>query len=976
MSSAAVTYPAGITAEQTKEVVPKLSKLAGALLSSLPGTGDIKTSVYTALFADATVNGLMSSVYSALGENASSLSMIGINLEPKTLSKNFAAFPEISVAIAGCADLNAVIEASKNFQWGINTKEEFTNAMIAVLLPFNSLLNVILCSGSLKVNDLITIKGDDGYSTAIIPLLEAFDCPSIMSSQDFAASAAQNNNNIIKNIVNMIFASLDKLLSDPVNGMCYTLPKIAYYFESGKLSQSITALLEPLSVKIAGIFTIPGLSDMISGVANMEETLDIGAMLGDMDMSSMLGSDVQLKLPELDLAVFAACVSETAEGKLVVDEGASFITLMNFLLDTLKLNKDSLSSMLGSENASLTEMLEPLLTKTNDEIIASIVRLFSINSAPENNVTWTYPAITQTQVTYTPTMGAADYARVLEKVDPLLTDFIHEEDPEGDIEQTLRKTIYSNSLLSQLVVGIFSLIGGEETAGLLAMIGLDVTPSGVASSIASSYPGAANTLRKYSSWDKVNASYISWGFADGDAEKFRAAVTKIMSPMIPVLSCLLAGQNVTFLDALTVPGANGYNTAIIPLLEALGCSDASILSYSEYSKGAGTTGVITGILDPVFTLLDEVCKSPVKKLCTILPNIVYFFNSGLMNNIIVNLLYPLDYMFQTAGLGSILTDLTASMQMPDLNSLVTELTASADLGFTLPELDLAVIGTLGTPTTLTSKRVVNGSPAQYTYITADTSAVILTILRALVQVLSSPENSDMLSGLMGDMGGSSEPGEVDMFAMYASNISEKLKAMTPDETLEWLCDILFSDSPVVEVPDEEEEIPSIIYKKKFELPTYAKILILLGLAAVAALVYYILSVSGKLDNIKLKRNQKKEYKRRQEEYDRLMKAGGTAADVPKPPTTEEKALAKAKAEQKKKEEKIKKAEAKRPEAKGPAVNKEYISPTVSFGDEKHFEKEAHKLAKRQAKALKVAEKNDIKAQKQYAKVLKQASKKK
>ncbi len=969
VTSGAVTYPAGVTKEQVDSVVPKLSALAKGLFSSMPGTGDIKTSVYTALYSDATVNGLFSSIYSALGENASSLSMLGINLEPSALAKNFSAFPEISVSIAECQDLGAVVAASKNFRWGISNKTDFTNALIAVLLPFNSLLHVVLCSGTLKVNDLISIKGDDGYSTAIVPLLEAFDCPSIMSSADFKASADSNNQNIIVNIVNMLFAAIDNLLADPVNGMCVTLPKIAYYFESGKLSASLTALLEPLSVKIAGVITIPGISDMISSIANMEETLDISSMLADMDMSSLLGSDVNLKLPELDLKVFADCVTE-ADGKLTVDESASFITLMNFLVETLKLNKDSIGSLLGEDAAALTGILDPLLAKSNDEIIASIIRLFSTVSAPENNVTWTYPAITPAQVTYTPTMGAEDYRKILEKVDPLLTDFIKEEDPEGTIEQTLRKTIYSNALLSQLVTGVFSLLGSEETAGLMGMLGMDMTPSGVASSVASAYPGAANTLRRYSSWESVNPANLYWGFNDGDADKFKAALTKVMSPMIPVLSCLLAGQNVTFLDALTIPGANGYNTAIIPLLEALGCNSDKILSYDEYKKGAGTTGVITGMFDPIFSLIDEICASPVKKLCALLPNIVYFFNSGLMNNLITNLLYPVDYLFQTAGFGSIMTTFAGSMQLPDLNTLMKELTSSADLGISLPEMDIAALASYGTPTTLTSKRTVNGTPAQYTYVTADEPAVLVTILRAFVGALASPENGDMLSGLMGDMGGTAPEGEVDMFAMYMGNITEKLKEMTPDETLEWLCNILFSDSPTVELPAEEEVIPSIKYEKEFELSTTAKLLIVFGVLALAALIYYILSVSGKLDNFKLKRSQKKEYKRRKEEYDKLIKAGADAGSMPAPPSYEEKMLAKARLEQKKKEEKLSK------EKNNKNDRRALVKDEQTAERKRPDLKEEKKLEKRQAQAIKRAAKNELKMQKQYAKVLKQATKKK
>ena len=45
------------------------------------------------------------------------------------------------------------------------------------------------------------------------------------------------------------------------------------------------------------------------------------------------------------------------------------------------------------------------------------------------------------------------------------------------------------------------------------------------------------------------------------------------------------------------------------------------------------------------------------------------------------------------------------------------------------------------------------------------------------------ENSGLLTGLMGDMGGGSSEGMPDMFAMYAGNITEKFKSMTNDEII-------------------------------------------------------------------------------------------------------------------------------------------------------------------------------------------------
>lgn len=977
LSASAVTYPEGITQEQTQNTIPKLNSLVKTFLSMSEETKDLKGTVYGMLYKDDTVNSLFKEIYTALGENADSLSVIGVDISPAALSSALSSYPAISEKIASCSDINAVINASKNFKWEIDSKNEFGNALASILSPFGELLNALLCSGAVKINSLISIQGDDGYQNAIVPLLKALDCPEIMSSSDFAASAAKNQKNIIKNIVSMVFASLDLLIENPVTGLCTTLPKIAYYLDSGKLSASITSLLEPLSLKVAGIFTIAGISDLISSAANLEESMNLNDMLSEMDLSSVLGSDVNFQIPEMDLSVLAECVTENGDN-LTTDEAAAFIVVMDFLIETLKLNKDSLGAITGGAS-DITSVIEPLLSKSNSEITKTVIMLFNITSAPANNAQWNYPGINTTSVTYTPTFTAEDYLSYLDKIDPLLTDFVRESDPEGTIEATLRKTIYSNSLVSTLVTGIFGMLATEETAPLFAVLGMDVTPAGIGNEIAQYYPYTANQLYKYSSWEKVNPDYLSWGFYDGDSAGFTKAVTRVLTPFIPLLTCVLAGQNVTLFDSITIPGSDGYNTAIIPLLEALGCKADTIKTYDEYVKGAGTSGIITDILTPVTALIDEVCASPVKTLCSILPNIVYFFNSGLMENVMSNLLYPVKYMLDTAGLGDLLSTVLADTGSMDLNSMISELTSGTDLGIALPELDVTVIGTLGTAATYTSKRTVSGANAQYTYLTADTPAVFLTILRYFVGALSMEENSGLLTGLMGsESSAPSEDGMPDMFAMYAGNITEKFKDMQTDEIIEWLCDLLFSESPIVELPVENEEIPTIIYEEKFELSTTQKLIIVAVILALIALLYYILSVTGKLDNLKLKRRKKKEIKRRKKESKKLIKGGGVAVDemedTPKPKEKKEKQSVKAEKvlAEPKPVEPLTEKEIKKQQKRELANDKKDIKTARQKLPD---EKQAEKLAKRQAQAAKRARKNETRIQKQYEKAKRQAMKK-
>lgn len=988
----AVTYPDGLSEQQILSVIPKLNSLTKALLST--GNTDVSAEVYSMLYSDETLNGLFSEIYTALSENAEALTTIGVDISPTALSQHLQSYPSIASKTASCKDINAVIKASKDFKWEVSTKKGFGNALASMLAPFNELLNALLCSGSVNINSLIAIKGADGYTNVIVPLLKALDCPDIMDSANFAALAKQNYRNIVRNLVSMLFVTIDEVLANPVIAVCKTLPKLAYYIKSGKLSESINLLLEPLSLKIAGIFTIPGISDLITGAANLEDGFDIDAMLGDLDLSSLIGTDTDIVFPDMDLSALSECVTENGS-EMTVNEAAALTVVLNYLCDALQLNKTALTS---SDSA---DMFGSILSKSNDELIKAVITLFSVTTVSENTNTLTYPAMQTAAFSYTPVFTADDYAAFLENADPLLTDFVKESDPDGNIEDTLKKTIYSNSLVSTLVKEVFSLFDDETLSGLMSVFGFNTTPAGVADTIASVSSSTANYLYARSNWKSVNTAYLYWGFSDGDRDGFVRALTRVLSPLTPVMTALLAGESCTIANALTIPGADGYNTAVIPLFEALGCKADSYKTYTEYKLGAGTSSVISDVLNPICDLLDEVCAAPIKTVCRILPNIVYFMDSSLFEQVIENLIYPINELLKAAGFSDILSSAFDMSQDLDINSMLTSLVADSSLNVTLPEANFSLLGTLGTLTTFQSKRTLGGAAATYSYVVAQSPAVFLTIMRYVTKLITAEENADLLTGLMGSTdssseGGASTEGAPDMFAMFASNIGDKFKNMTSDETVEWLCDLLFSSSPIKELPDENKELPTIIYEKKFELSTTQKLIIVLVVAALLALLYYILSVSGKLDKIKLRLRKKAELKRREKERRELDKASGIKPDKAnkkserkdkndKAITTERQSFPetqKTVPEIKSAEniiftEKTEKEKTSEETAKTVPVNKNVSDSKqrieyVTVLSEDDFEKQD----RRRKAAMKKMYKNQIKSQKIYEKALKQAEKKK
>lgn len=828
-----------VTKEQTAEAITKADKAVSGLLSSGAVDFDAEQMLYGMLISDETLNGIFTSLYSAFSENADTFRLIGADISVENVAACLANYPEVRQYLLEKGSWESVFASPLNCRWNLSAKEDFGFALADMLRPFNELLFVLLCSG--KAGGIISVQGADGYQNAVVPLLEAAGCPAVMTQADYTAAAAADRTAMVKNAVSMLFAAIDNILAKPVENTCRYLPCIADYLSGGGIAESAKALISPIVIKI-GIIPLSGLDRLIErsgvfsdpeGLSSMFEGMDPGALAGD-----------GLNLPQMDLKKLAACTVKTESG-YETDEEAAFGVIVDFIIEAIKLNADGIPGM--PEEAA--DILKSFENKSTEEIRNGIVRLLTFK--PEDAVQdyqWQFPAYTPGTVTYPAGMTRENFQRVLEQIDSTLSEFLVEFAGQQELSKMISGMIYSPDTLTALTTGIYSALGNEEMQGLLSLIGADFSVYAVSDALQGVSPSAAYSLRQAGSWEYADS--IDWDITPGKRKGFEKCLNAVLSPLSPVLEVLLSEGSLRLFDAIDIYGSDGYNTAVIPVLEALGCEAPSIKMYTEY-KALSSAGRIKAITKPVFDLLDKIVDTPIATLCGLLPNLLYFIDGGCMETVIQNLLYPVTSLLENAGLSDMLPKELTEMKL-DPEELISGLTSSADLGFELPKIDFKAIEGLGTASVLTSKATFSGSPATYTYITADAPAVLATVVRYAFDAMG---GTDMFSGMMGNMG--SAGADAGMMSMYTDTFTSQLEGKSTDELIKWFYDLLFKESPKREEEPENDFIPTVIYQPKKD---YTETVIIVCAAVIVAAVTGVIIFVSKHDFKKDKPKKKKEKK--------------------------------------------------------------------------------------------------------------------
>ena len=227
-------------------------------------------------------------------------------------------------------------------------------------------------------------------------------------------------------------------------------------------------------------------------------------------------------------------------------------------------------------------------------------------------------------------------------------------------------------------------------------------------------------------------------------------------------------------------GTNGYESAIIPLLEAFMCDD--IKTYKEYKKdyAKAKDNLLIDILKPIGGLLNKLVDKPFDTLTAILPNLAYFIDSNGLSQAVSNLLAPITAKDGLIGvlkkngldideiveaitgksLGKIIADLVGTnkelkLELTNLKTfnvqdllipLLTNLLKDK-VGLTLPEFTFAAIASHGTIKTVKSA----AKNDEGTYLTEQVQArqgeVLVAVLRYIADTLI--KNAGALKDLLG-----------------------------------------------------------------------------------------------------------------------------------------------------------------------------------------------------------------------------------
>ena len=814
-AASASAYPAGVTEKQALAAIDGTDALIANIIPALTGS-DIKALIRSSLYTSESLSNILISTYSSMEESADALKLFGLDASPKKLSAALGAYPKVCVALYkydSWADVNL-----DGISWGIKGKEDFAYALGAIFSPFNNLLYSLLCGGNYKMNKLITIKGDKGYENAIIPLFVSLKIKNYKDQYSFVDEAKEDKKTMVANIVLPVLNWLEEVTVNPMNELTDTLPGFAYYVDSGEFNENFKKLLKPIT------------SNPLVEIATFLKIFDLDSL--NLDVNTIIASFTEngdIKLAPVDFSTLSKCGTKTKSG-YKSDKGRAYVEILRWLIESLKLNGAGVGKLLG-ENTD-TSIIKGLLDTDTDALVATVILLFSPGKVSGAQA-MVYPEFKKGSVQYTPNLKEKDLKRVYNEIDDLLSQIVREGGKYNSIEAMLTTEIYSNANINALLKGIY---GAMEESGLLPLLnlmGADCSPKGVASHLKESkYSSAKAVLSKADSWSKVSFKNVKWGFGNGSRNGFQNALTAVLRPLFPVLRLLLAEQDMILLDSIYINGADGYNTAVIPILEALGCKATGIKTYKSYKLSVGGDGVVKNILNPVFDMIDDICKKPVKTLVEILPNAVYFMESGSLEKCISNLLLPVTSLFDRVPNGVKLpVDITSLTKDMNLEGIMESLLK--DSGMKFAEFDIKDLASLGEAKEKTSKATLNGKKVKYTYIEADAPAMVMALLRIIAKTMKIPGNENLL---MGSMGGSNMSFDV-------SAITKELENMNEDEFIEWLVNLFFKERVSFQVDAEEEYSPTIIFKQ--EEKDYTKLYIFLGYLGVCAVVGAIIFFNRK-----------------------------------------------------------------------------------------------------------------------------------
>ena len=621
----ALNYPNNWTAGAAGYINENLDEIVASLLKAAGETGTLSEL-------------LKSKINLYTGENLQKINDTIVSL-----------LKDVDETLVGAASvvLGIDLDAIKSYTApaGTLSGEEFADELTKILEPVNGLVNWLLFSkdykfftgtekdadGNYVYNDVITVKGADGYANGLAVVLEALGCENLPSKDDKDA---------LNKALKSLFARVDEILADPVNEVLDVLPNVIYFLNADGLTASVYN-------------TLSAVYALSSSLEKLGAKLDLNELLG-FDLSDLSFEKLMTVAGEksgIDLSAVSAIFGELCIGTIkqylsVSGEYAykmqyteketrrDMLTLLvTALVETVKLdgNEEKLRELLGNDTYDAVlgvlklrqfEMQKPSYIGTE---YADTDKTFS---AIESSVLFSGykygPLYTKEMAQYIADnfdgfldnlvylLGIEINGNNVESFEDLLNSLVN-----GSLYNSKNIRAIADKIL-EFTSKIDAMDGGEHIKALIKeSLGVDLD-----------------------FWKTYTVADF-----DDDRAAFTNALCKVVSPLYPVLEWLLTGKDFTFFvdeegkDLVTLIGADGYAYGIIPLLEALDCKN--VLTPEEYCSAAKAdkNAMVTGITKSLFDRIDEIMKNPADEILSMLPQVIYFVNSNGLDTCFKNVLH-------------------------------------------------------------------------------------------------------------------------------------------------------------------------------------------------------------------------------------------------------------------------------------------------------------------------------------------------
>ncbi len=787
-------YPTNWTYETAKYFEDNFAKVVDEVISKLEINGNTYTSVSNLLnslvygdfnitigegeeaivinylFSDETINALLGLIQGILANIDDALLDVGyiLDLDIDGL-KHYTCTKEITTIDGFLTELGYILDT-------------YAKGLIDLLF-FGDDIRIAKAADN---TDKIVINGGYGYEKGLALILEALGCD-VPAVEDATAQT----------ILASIGPRVEEILANPVNEILDLLPNILYFLNANGASVAVNNLLAPIyaiidKINALGVIDPININDILGFDLEYLSLADIIDLVEEKVALTINEESFGLDLSEVEDILVNLCFGKLEEGKFtykMTADKASVITVIATV---------AVFVLLDEGNAAIIKSI------AGEKVYSVIANFLQLSDVPAKEIEWAYTdMVGETFSAFDSTIIYEEYkydygtSFTKERADYIANnfgDFVDntiyllglDVDGDGNVEKDLTSVI--NDLLGGSLYNSSNVVAIQN---LLVGLIENITKLEVEGVVVGGY--IADVIKTTGIADIAAVADVVVPEFTADREQFVTYLCAVLEPLAGILKYVLADEDISFFvnrngkKAVTLYGAEGYATGIIPLLEVLGCENVvtSEAYYAELDAGNNSV-LITSILNPLLDRVDEIIANPAEEILAILPNLIYFINSNGIDvavkntlNAVFSLLSAIEPiakidLYEIIGID--FEDLDFNKLFEMLLDLVAEKTGYKfeDLGIdALSELSVGKLESYTSANGKTAYRMVYAEGESGTQ-----TEMVVTVERLLVTFIMHENNRDMLVGLLKDNLGMSDDAAkyvdtiLDIIAEYAVNTED------------------------------------------------------------------------------------------------------------------------------------------------------------------------------------------------------------